>query len=145
MSRFYIDADVVEVDGFVWRFTGFYGEPKTDRKEDSWRAMRALNAARRGHGYVLATLTRCCWGVRRKVVRQNLRFVWIGSGRPWRTVRLQILASWVTPSHGEIIVTIVIIIFGSAWIELLLMMIGVLVFLIFESSMGILTTLTTDP
>jgi len=25
VSRFYIDADVVEKDGFTWRFTGFYG------------------------------------------------------------------------------------------------------------------------
>ena len=47
VSRFYIDADVVEADGFVWRFTGFYGEPKTNRKEDSWKAMRVLNASRR--------------------------------------------------------------------------------------------------
>jgi len=47
VSRLYLDGDVVEPDGFVWRFTGFYGESKTDRKELSWRALRALNAARR--------------------------------------------------------------------------------------------------
>ena len=29
-SRFYINADVVEADGFVWRFTGLYCEPKSD-------------------------------------------------------------------------------------------------------------------
>ena len=46
VSRFYIDADVVEKDGFTWRFTGFYGEPKTDQKDLSWKALRALNAAR---------------------------------------------------------------------------------------------------
>ena len=46
-SRLYLDGDVVEPDGFIWRFTGFYGEPKTDMKELSWRALRALNAARR--------------------------------------------------------------------------------------------------
>jgi len=47
VSRLYLDGDVVEEDGFVWRFTGFYGEPRTERKEVSWRALRALNAARR--------------------------------------------------------------------------------------------------
>jgi hypothetical protein len=47
VSRFYIDADVVEADCFVWRFTGFYGEPKTDQKDLSWKAMSTLNASRR--------------------------------------------------------------------------------------------------
>lgn len=45
VSRRYIDADVVEADGFIWRFTRFYGEPKTEWKELSWKAMRTLNAA----------------------------------------------------------------------------------------------------
>ena len=47
VSQFYIDADVVEKDGFIWRFIGFYGEPKTDRKELSWKALKTLNASRR--------------------------------------------------------------------------------------------------
>ena len=47
ISRFYIDADVVETDGFIWQFTGFYGEPKTDQKDLSWKPMRSLNASRR--------------------------------------------------------------------------------------------------
>jgi hypothetical protein len=29
----------------VWRFTGFYGEPKTDHKELSWKALRTLSAS----------------------------------------------------------------------------------------------------
>jgi hypothetical protein len=47
VSRFYIDGDVTESDGFVWRFTGFYGEPRTDQKELSWKALQTLNAARK--------------------------------------------------------------------------------------------------
>ncbi|KAJ1259810.1 hypothetical protein BS78_10G184600 [Paspalum vaginatum] len=47
VSRLYIDGDVTEEDGFVWRFTGFYGGPRSDRKELSWQALRALNAARK--------------------------------------------------------------------------------------------------
>jgi hypothetical protein len=27
MSRLYIDGEVVEKDGFIWRLTGFYREP----------------------------------------------------------------------------------------------------------------------
>lgn len=44
-SRLYIDGEVEEDDGSVWRLTGFYGEPKSDKKERSWSAMRTLNAA----------------------------------------------------------------------------------------------------
>jgi len=47
MSQLYIDGDVVERDGFVWRLTGFYGGPKTDQKERPWKALRTLNAGRR--------------------------------------------------------------------------------------------------
>lgn len=47
VSRLYIDDDVVEDNGFVWRFTGFYGEPRSDKEELSWKALRTLNAARR--------------------------------------------------------------------------------------------------
>jgi exonuclease III len=47
ISRLYIDADVTEEDGFVWRLTGFYGEPSSEKKEVSWRALRNLNVARR--------------------------------------------------------------------------------------------------
>jgi len=43
ISRLYIDAEVLEKDGFVWWFTGFYGEP--DDKQLSWRALRTLNAS----------------------------------------------------------------------------------------------------
>lgn len=43
VSQRYIDTDVVDSDGFVWRFTGFYGEPRSDHKEVSWKAMRTLN------------------------------------------------------------------------------------------------------
>lgn len=47
ISKLYIDVDVTEVDWFVWRFTGFYGEPSVERKALSWKALRTLNAAHR--------------------------------------------------------------------------------------------------
>lgn len=39
LSKFYIDVDITEADGFVWRFTGFYGEPCSDKKPLSWKAL----------------------------------------------------------------------------------------------------------
>lgn len=53
ISRLYIDADVKNADGSVWRLTGFYGEPAMEKKVLSWRALRALNAARRRPWLVL--------------------------------------------------------------------------------------------
>lgn len=47
VSHLYIDGDVIENDGFIWRFTGFYGEPRTDQKNLSWKALHALNASRK--------------------------------------------------------------------------------------------------
>jgi hypothetical protein len=46
VSRLYIDGDVKE-KGFIWHFTGFYGEPSSDKKEVSWRALRTLNVGMR--------------------------------------------------------------------------------------------------
>lgn len=47
ITRLYIDADVKEVDGSLWRLTGFSRDPATEKKALSWRALRTLNAARR--------------------------------------------------------------------------------------------------
>jgi exonuclease III len=47
ISCLYIDADVTEEDGFLWRLTRFYGEPSTEKKYLSWKALRILNAAQR--------------------------------------------------------------------------------------------------
>lgn len=42
-SRYHIDVEVVEKDGFRWRFTGIYGEPASDKKERTWKLLRILN------------------------------------------------------------------------------------------------------
>jgi hypothetical protein len=46
-TRLYIDAEVEENDGFVWRLTGVYGDPRSEHKDLMWRALRTLNAAKR--------------------------------------------------------------------------------------------------
>jgi exonuclease III len=41
-SRYHIDAEITEADGFKWRFTGIYGEPKSDAKEATWKLLRTI-------------------------------------------------------------------------------------------------------
>lgn len=41
-SRYHIDAEITEEDGFQWRFTGIYGEPKADEKEKTWKLLRTI-------------------------------------------------------------------------------------------------------
>jgi hypothetical protein len=41
-SRYHIDTEIMEKDGFVWRFTGIYGEPKTEERDKTWQLMRTL-------------------------------------------------------------------------------------------------------
>jgi hypothetical protein len=41
-SKYHIDSKVTEEDGFVWRFTGIYGEPKADEKEKTWSLLREI-------------------------------------------------------------------------------------------------------
>jgi hypothetical protein len=42
ISKYHIDAEITEEDGFVWRFTGVYGEPKTEEREKTWKLLRTL-------------------------------------------------------------------------------------------------------
>jgi exonuclease III len=42
ISRYHIDMQITESDGFVWRFTGIYGDPRSDGKENTWKLMRTL-------------------------------------------------------------------------------------------------------
>ena len=39
MSKYHIDAIIKEVDGGRWRFTGIYGESKTEEKENTWACL----------------------------------------------------------------------------------------------------------
>ena len=41
-SKYHIDAEVKEHDGFVWRMTGIYGEPDMERRDITWKLLRIL-------------------------------------------------------------------------------------------------------
>lgn len=40
----HIDVDVLEDDGYKWRFTGIYGHPQTEDRYKTWTLMRDLYA-----------------------------------------------------------------------------------------------------
>jgi hypothetical protein len=42
ISKCHIDTEITDPDGFVWRFTGIYGEPKSDAKDKTWKLLRTL-------------------------------------------------------------------------------------------------------
>ena len=43
-SSHHIDA-LINQNGVVWRFTGFYGHPETLRRGESWDLMRQLHSS----------------------------------------------------------------------------------------------------
>jgi exonuclease III len=43
MGRMHIDVDVEEEDGFKWRLTGIYGEPRHDKREETCKLLRTLH------------------------------------------------------------------------------------------------------
>ena len=45
MSKYHIDMVIKEEDLFVWRFSGVYGESKSDEKEKTWDTLKSLHAA----------------------------------------------------------------------------------------------------
>ena len=43
-SRFHIDAIIQGGSREAWRFTGFYGEPNTNEREEAWNMLRMLHS-----------------------------------------------------------------------------------------------------
>ena len=41
-SKYHIDSVIKEEDGSEWRFTGVYGESKSDMKDRTWEMLRTL-------------------------------------------------------------------------------------------------------
>lgn len=73
-------------EGFIWRFTGFYGEPKTDRKDFSWKALRMLNASRRRPWLCVGDFNEVLLGCEKEGGSQRRRAAWIIFGRRWMIV-----------------------------------------------------------
>jgi hypothetical protein len=42
-SKYHVDVWIIEIDGKIWRFTGFYGEPNHTQRKESWRLLHFLH------------------------------------------------------------------------------------------------------
>src|SRR6266540_1975639 len=42
LGRMHIDVDIVEDDGFKWRLTRIYGEPRVEKREVTWKLLCML-------------------------------------------------------------------------------------------------------
>jgi exonuclease III len=45
MSKYHIDMVIKEEDHFEWRFSGVYGEPRSEEKDKTWDTLRILHGA----------------------------------------------------------------------------------------------------
>jgi hypothetical protein len=43
LGRMHIDVEITENDGFKWSVTGIYGEPRTEKREETWKLLRNLH------------------------------------------------------------------------------------------------------
>ena len=43
--KYYIDVVINKNDDDEWRFTGFYGEPDSSRRNEAWAKLRSLNSS----------------------------------------------------------------------------------------------------
>jgi hypothetical protein len=41
-SKYHIDVEITENDGYKWGFTGVYGEPRQEERSKMWRLLRTL-------------------------------------------------------------------------------------------------------
>ena len=60
-SGSYIDAFVTDPESaFQWRITGFYGNPKTHQRKESWDLLKSLSQSINCPGYALVILMKLC-------------------------------------------------------------------------------------
>lgn len=44
LSKYHIDIQIREEDGWRWRFTGIYGEARSEEKKATWELLRTLSS-----------------------------------------------------------------------------------------------------
>jgi hypothetical protein len=42
-SKYHVDVWITETDGTIWRFMGFYGEPSSTQRKESWQLLCFLH------------------------------------------------------------------------------------------------------
>jgi hypothetical protein len=43
ITKYHIDMEIKEEDGFLWRFTGVYGEAHADHKHKTWQDLHDMH------------------------------------------------------------------------------------------------------
>jgi hypothetical protein len=84
MSKYFTDVEVGR-GANRWRFTGIYGDPRSDKDELTWKALRVL-CHNSGRGCAWGILMKFCFNRKNKVVCQDHGSVWIDSEWRWRSV-----------------------------------------------------------
>jgi hypothetical protein len=92
-------------DGFRWRFTGIYGEPTTEKRENTWKLLRILNQQLNLPWLCTGDFNEILYSHEKKGAR-------IGHHNKWRnfewhslTADCVTLVIWGISIHGEIIIT----------------------------------------
>jgi hypothetical protein len=82
-GRMHIDAIVTESDGFKWRLTGIYGEPKQDKREYTWRLLRTLHHQISLPWLCVGDFNEIMFSLKSKEVFLGPKFVWIAFAMPY--------------------------------------------------------------
>jgi exonuclease III len=77
LSRYHIDTEITEADGFVWRFMGIYGEPKVEERATTWRLLRTLKHQNDKPWLCIGDFNEILFAWEKEGVRPNLKYKWI--------------------------------------------------------------------
>jgi hypothetical protein len=125
MSKYHIDTEITEEDGFVWRFTGIYGDPHTDGKVNTWRLMCTLKHQNNNPWLCAGDFNEILHIREKEGGCHGNKSIWIGLKKHSKTVSYETLASREMFLLGEITVMMLASISVKDWIWLWLHMLGV--------------------
>jgi hypothetical protein len=96
-SWLHIDAVVKDSDwNAQWRFTGFYGQPNSARRDESWALLKHLKTFQPLPWLCVGDFNLIVEKMEKHGVATNATLRWKGFGELWRIVTFQI---WVTLDH----------------------------------------------
>lgn len=101
VSRYHIDTEITEKDGFAWRFTGIYGESKMEEKDKTWKLLRTLKHQNNKPWLCAGDFNEVLFSWEKEGGCPGHKQRWINLKWPWRIVLWKILDSWGMCSLGE--------------------------------------------
>jgi exonuclease III len=101
-SKFHIDVQIEEEDGFKWRFIGIYGEPTTEKGDITWRLMRIVSKKNKLPWLCIGDFNEILFNrEKRKEVHPVRNTKWKNSDGLLKTADWEIWDTGETNSHGE--------------------------------------------